>query len=298
MHPSATIVSTPPTEQVIGYHGVLVTVPESWGINETVCGTPVKDTVVRDQGAVASCLTQRPPGVSSVAFIDRPAYWLPRFHRRSARTNAHGVRIELGSASDLGGVVAYIPTAHLMVSVDTTSSGLTSTILDSVAISDMDPNGCAMRAGRLTPPPGAGADVPGAHGTLLPGVPTTITICRYADRWLASSAALVGSGMTQLAGAIDGVPKGSVYAPPQDYLHAICRKSSAAGGERGSGYILHIEGTGTPAGLWAHVGICGPLGISNGVRNGQLTRQLAAALNKPLHHGYEMPGRFVVRANA
>ena len=48
-----------------------------------------------------------------------------------------------------------------------------------------------------------------------------------------------------------------------------------------------------PVRLWAHVGICGGLGIENGAREGQLTPLFAKLLHAPLHAGYVMPGRLI-----
>jgi hypothetical protein len=169
--------------------------------------------------------------------------------------------------------------------------------IDSVQLADEDPNGCAMRVTELMPPPVADAGTPSAGSGLadevVTGSPTTITICHYVDNWLASSAKVTGEQMARLVEVVNGLPRGFAYAPTGSYLPSSCNGSASAGGERGSGYIVHVQGDGTPTTLWAHVGICGPLGITNGVRSGQLTPEFAKLLNAPLHHGYVMPGRLV-----
>src|SRR6478735_1435860 len=44
----------------------VIAVPESWGTNDTKCGTPQEDTVVIDQGYICQALIPRPVNVESV----------------------------------------------------------------------------------------------------------------------------------------------------------------------------------------------------------------------------------------
>jgi hypothetical protein len=44
-------------------------VPEAWGTNRTRCGTPTKNTVVINVGAVEACATARPEGVESIELV-------------------------------------------------------------------------------------------------------------------------------------------------------------------------------------------------------------------------------------
>jgi hypothetical protein len=111
---------------------------------------------------------------------------------------------------------------------------------------------------------------------------------------LVSSVTLRDQEMTDLVRVVNGLPEGFVHAPPSTYDPSFCNEPSSAGGEVGSGFVLWVSEVGSaPFALWAHVGICGHLGITNGARDGQLTPDLAAALNKPLHAGYVMPGHLV-----
>lgn len=65
----------PPGSRLVGIGHAAIAVPESWGTNETQCGTPKKDTVVIDVGATAACATGRPANVDSVDL----SQGLPRF---------------------------------------------------------------------------------------------------------------------------------------------------------------------------------------------------------------------------
>jgi hypothetical protein len=282
-----------PTEQVIGFHGLLLTVPASWAINDQTCGTPKHDTVLRDLGGVLLCLIDRPRGISSVELMDDPAYWLPKIQQLDTLTNPNGVRLERGKVPDRPDIAIYAPAVDVLMFINTVSGGQSKAIVDSIELADIDPNGCAMREMQLDPP--ASYEPPAAmRDVLIPGSPSGIAICHYVDNWLLSSATLTGEGMSNFVGVVNGLQDGSVRAPTDTYDHSMCDEPSTAGGERGSGYILWISGLDpAPVPLWAHVGICGDLGIANGAREGQLTPEFAKLLNEPLHHGYVMPGRLV-----
>ncbi len=69
------VAAIPPGTRLVGIGHAAIAVPESWGTNETQCGTPKKDTVVIDVGAIPACATGRPAGVESVDLSHGP----PRF---------------------------------------------------------------------------------------------------------------------------------------------------------------------------------------------------------------------------
>jgi len=290
--PSGTQVPTS-TGQVIGYHGLEVTVPASWKINDTRCGTPQSDTVIRDTGGQLSCLLPRPPAISSLELVDNPEYWRPKMQSLRTLTNSHGVQLDRGTVPDRPGMAIYVPDAHVLMFIDAVTDAETNSIVGSIQLADTDPNGCAMREMELDPPTSYHPQV-SMKDPLIPGSPSTIAICHYVDHWLVSSAALTGQEITDLVRVVNGLPEGFVHAPPSTYAPSLCSEPSSAGGEVGSGFVLWVSETGSPPlPLWAHVGICGHLGITNGARDGQLTSELAAALNRPLHAGYVMPGRLI-----
>jgi hypothetical protein len=279
------------TGQVIGYHGLDVTVPASWKINDTTCGTPQSDTVIRDQGATTTCLVPRPPGINSLELVDNPDYWQPKMQSVLPLTNPQGVQLDRGTIPDRPGAAIYVPDVHVLMFVDTVTDSETNAIIDSIQLADTDPNGCAMRAMDLDPSASYQPDA-SMKDAMIPGSPSTIAICHYVDHWLMSSVTLKDQEMTDLVRVVNGLPEGFVHAPPSSYDPSICSEPSSAGGELGSGFVLGVSEPGSATlPLWAHVGICGHLGITNGARDGQLTPDLAAALNKPLHAGYVIPGR-------
>jgi hypothetical protein len=279
--------------QVIGYHGLVLTVPASWAINDERCGTPSSDTVLRDLGGIRLCLNPRPTGIDSVELVEDPGRQLQDFRGTDSFTNPNGVKIEQGRVPDEPGTAIYVPDVDVLMLIDTVSETRAEAIVDSIELSNTDPAGCAMREMQLDPP-ASSEPLPAMHEMLIPGSPSAIAICHYGDNWLLSSAKLTGDELSRFVSVVNGLAEGSVHAPADSYDPSFCDEPSTEGGERGSGYIVWVFGIDpAPVPLWAHVGICGDLGIANGAREGQLTPEVAKLLNEPLHHGYVMPGRLV-----
>jgi hypothetical protein len=273
--------SHPPMIQTIGYHGLLVTVPSSWKINDTTCGTPVGNTIIRDEGGVASCLIETRARISSVELVSDPSYLLQSFRVTKTFTNPNGVGVQQGTVRGKGSAV-NVPDPGVFILIHAPSE--MRSIVMSLATSVVDPNGCRMHETQLFPVPYPSSQNTGA---LIPGSPTAVTICHYINYWLASSASLTGDQATTFTNLVNGLQPGFAFPPKGTYLPSTCNRPQR------SGYTLMVKGDGTPGLLWARVGLCGPLGITNGIGSGQLTPALAKALNEPLHHGYAMPGRLV-----
>lgn len=53
-------------QRLVGVGHAAIAVPQRWGTNDARCGTPQKDTVIIDVGAIDACATARPQGVESV----------------------------------------------------------------------------------------------------------------------------------------------------------------------------------------------------------------------------------------
>lgn len=67
--PGAERLDVPDGMRLVGSGSVGALVPEGWGMNETRCGTPLKDTVVIDDGGVCLALVLRPDGVESLSLV-------------------------------------------------------------------------------------------------------------------------------------------------------------------------------------------------------------------------------------
>src|SRR5438445_9979369 len=175
--PSGSVIPTS-TGQVIGFHGLDVTVPASWKINDTKCGTPQGDTVIRDTGGMPLWLGNRPSGISSLELVDNPEYWQPKMQSIRTITNPHGMQLERGTVPDRPGVAIYVPDAHVLMFADTVTDVETNAIVDSIQLADTDPNGCAMRETELDPPTSYQPEA-SMKDALIPGSPSTIAICHY-----------------------------------------------------------------------------------------------------------------------
>jgi hypothetical protein len=278
--------------QVIGFHGIVLTVPTSWHVNDTRCGTPVADTVIRDEGGTPLCLVRRSRGVSSVELLDDVASWNPQIRHVSEVRNGYGVQLRRGTIAG-GGEAVVVPAAGVVMFLDTTSSLTSQRILDSVQVVDTDTTGCRMRQGNLDPPPRpALRGAPFRHYNVRYVVPpdvSSIAVCHYVDGWLAAAVTVQGEALAHIVHEANSAPAGLAHAAGSD-LPSICSQPMSRGGEAGSGFVLHAHYTGRPdLLLWAHLGHCGPLGITNGLRSGQLSPALADAITAPLHLGVAIP---------
>lgn len=281
----------PPTEQVIGFHGIEITVPASWKMNATRCGTPVADTVIRDSGGNPLCLLARPPKVSSVELTADVMGTAKLILHTSQYQNPHGVNFSRGPVGH--GIGAIAPGVGVVLFIDA-NPALTQQILDSVRPVATDTTGCKMHERRLNPPFSSASVRGPAPPFVISPAATSIAVCHYQDNWLVSSAVATGTELANLVHQANSARRGFAHARPADYSRDICTNLSSRGGEAGSGYILlaHLA-DGRTQQLWAHIGSCGPLGITNGLRAGALNLRLAQAIAAPLHSGFTMAGRLL-----
>jgi len=59
----------PAGTRLVGVGHAAIAVPEGWGTNELHCGTPQKDTVIVDQGAICMALVPRSAGIESILVV-------------------------------------------------------------------------------------------------------------------------------------------------------------------------------------------------------------------------------------
>lgn len=283
----------PSHEQLIGFHGIEITVPASWKLNDARCGTPVADTVLRDEGGVLTCLAPRPAGISSIELLTTSKAWEAAMTHVVTVTNAHGVSLRRGRMPGRP-VVVLVPATGVLAFVDTPSPTLTDRLINSIEVTTTDSTGCKMREFQLRPPFAESAlRGPYQRYVIEPG-PATIAICHYEDNWLVSSLVVSGSAAARIVAAANTAPNGYVHAPPQKGVFNPCTAPLRMGGERGTGFILWARyANGYWRQLWFHMGSCGALGITNGQRAGALTLELARAINEPLHRGFGIPGHLL-----
>jgi len=280
----------PATERLIGFHGIELTVPASWKINDTRCGTPVADTVIRDEGGVPTCLIVRPRQVNSVELQVNTPSMAKTIRDSTGVTNARGVYLMRGHAGRDIGVI--VPSVGVLAFVHTTAPALADRIINSIELTKTDSTGCNMRETPLQAPFETGSFR--VRPYVISPTTTAIAICHYEDNWLVSSAVAAGPQLANIVHAANTAPFGLVHTPRTKGAYDPCSQSVARGGEAGSGFILLAHDLdGTTQRLWAHIGFCGPLGITNGGRAGALTEALASAITAPLHTGFAFPNKLL-----
>jgi hypothetical protein len=275
--------ATPARTQSVAFHGVEIDVPASWSINEERCGTPTADTVLRDVGVVLACLHPRPDGISTVEMRTGS----PRWHDDRPVT----VRTDAGNGTlQIQGGQIYVPEVRVLLLVQVPDSELRQEITDSIRVLEVDSNGCRMHGGRLEPPPGIPEDAVQPEGPfLIRATVRSVAVCKYAGRWLSASTTLTGEPLEQLRTVVDGLPDGFVRADPKYYLPSVCDEP-----DESTRFVLHVlDADGSGRTLWARIGVCGELGITDGRNPHALTRELAAALNGPLHTPYSLQGHLI-----
>src|SRR5436305_3191243 len=187
--------------QMIGFHGIVVTVPGSWHVNDTQCGTPVANTVIRDEGESPLCVVRRPKGVSSVELRDDPASWATQMRHVADVTNGYGVRLRRGTVAGRGDAV-LVPAAGVVMFLDVSGALTAKRIVDSVQIVQTDTTGCAMREAVLDPPSSSAMrGGPFRHYTVRYVVPpsaASMAVCHYVDHWLASAATVTDSAVDEI----------------------------------------------------------------------------------------------------
>jgi hypothetical protein len=75
-------------------------------------------------------------------------------------------------------------------------------------IGPVDRNGCAVHISDLDPPA-----TTRTGSALVPGNPTSITVCSYADSWIRDSHTVAGAELQSLADALNALPPGQSHNP-------------------------------------------------------------------------------------
>ncbi len=288
----------PSVVQLVSSGGLQISVPRGWQLDDQTCGTPQADTVLFEDGdaAVASCATREPPRLTVVSFqemsylreigwgkvVKRPVKlggkwvvegWLPA-SRQSARL-----------------LVLKAPGIPTVLTIQSPEARSAEHLMATVRLVDSDSNGCVSRVLRLEPP--APAARPGSAGALVPGHPSTASICAYSKGWLFTSTREPQGALGSLVGVINGLPQGSDELANRGQL----RKASNCTPEAEDFFVVRFSyQSGPPDLVYVHPNGCAPLPASarpvipdlsatNGSRSGRITWALIDAL----HDQYEFP---------
>lgn len=284
VHPSST--------QLVSSGGLEIAVPRSWRLNDENCGTPLGDTVLfEDSGeAVPLCLVKEPAGLTVVNF-EPDAYLRQLAWSKAARHQVH-----LGSSSGVEGwvpatrstppllvlTVAAVPT---IIAIESPVAARAASLMATVRVVRADDNGCLSHVVSLEP--SARAARPGAAAFLVPGSPTTASICSYSADWLGTSTRVSASSLPALISVMNALPEGS------DQLDNAGSLRSRANCTREVEQFVVVRFSyvsGPPDVVYMHADGCSPasgpalipnLSASNGLRSGRLDYAVISAVGYP-----------------
>jgi hypothetical protein len=275
--------------QRIVFHGLSIDVPADWPLNARQCATPIQDTVLLP-GAVFDCMSPTHPAVTSVEFQDGPSNLLRDTlrHIHTSTTSVDGHAAIRLTGQDPDSLQPYViavnvPSLPAQVVIRSPQQATAEALADSLAIAEVDPNGCSSRDAQLgVLPTGLPSARPGADSTLVPGTPTDVTICRYEAGLLEQSTVLDDADRTSLVELLNGLPAGLSRLAPNSYSPDICRSPATDPGALtgtiafdSEAYLIHVHyQSGPTLDVVVRLGRCGTLGASNGTRTGQLTMDM------------------------
>lgn len=278
--------AAPPGWRLESSHGVQLTVPGHWAVNDYGCNMTQGPTVVRGQGAQAACLTPETP-TKELAWIGpaeaAEARATAEFPVRTIALDELDVERAEGRASDGRHVGSLrLPSQGAFVLVKARDAATMRRILDSARSVKVDHNGCPdTRPSDARP----AAKHPGAEAALAPANPRGISICYYGEssRALQSSARLVGEAASKFAAQMNSMPAGpNPDADPRTCLHPKLPPPPDA--------VLFVEDAARRAAIYVTFGGCVRRGLDNGARRAHVSAALIKAFMQPLHTGYGFNG--------
>ncbi len=203
--------------QAVSWHGVQVLVPAAWRLDDLRCSSAQSDTVLRP-GARLACLAPQAPGLTVVEFEGLPDEQDARY-RSVQEARYASMPVDLGGTAarrgavpePLGGqpgprAVLVVPSLQVVVTVTAPSLAAADALLDTATVVEVDANGCRSRVASTRPAGPASRD--GADERLLPGAPTSVSVCRYGRGRLDDSRRLSPDAVTALQTRLDGLPTG------------------------------------------------------------------------------------------
>lgn len=248
------------------FHGLEVSVPQSWSVNALRCGVPSADTVVMDRlGTETGCAVLKARVVQSVTFVNYPARGGTRTPAPGRAVAVDGLAGRLVSGRLPNGLTdetLIVPALEVSVEVQTRTPGLAGQIIASARHAAVDTNGCGSRVAALRPSGPPQRD--GAQARLVPGRPTSVTLCRYTGGRLGHSTRFTAQQLTALLPLVNGLHPGlkrSTSVPAQ-----WCTTQGL------DGYLLRFGyASGPPLEVFVRLNGCDRLGADNGARTGGLT---------------------------
>lgn len=235
--------TAPPGEQVVSYHGIQIFVPASWYPYSPhpellACGDDQRDKyVIEDGGGTPTCLYTRDPTVTIARLypLDEREEGIRQLTAHATtRTEVDGHEAWMGSYSSGGltTVVEYVPDQRALLTIEGPNRELSERIRSSLAVIEVDANGC--RSHITAEPEPSGADI---------SKPTAVQLCRYTDGWLSQSARLTGEAATAFAAELahDRPPVRSTALPCEDSVSRPIAVTLSAGSAVQT-LVAHVNG--------------------------------------------------------
>ncbi len=168
--------------RLASYGSVSLRVPDSLATRTSLCGTPVGNEVVADDGAARLCpvATNRlaaHPG--TVVWFSSPQQATPYAGIPTSSAQIDGHTAERGYATDRQGLgdgisgVVVLPDQHITIGVTAPTRPQVDTVLSSIRIAELDPSGCAASLQSATTSP------PGPTDVLVRANPIATVRCVY-----------------------------------------------------------------------------------------------------------------------
>lgn len=199
----------PPGTQAVSFHGVEVLVPAEWTINTVRCSSPIADTVIIEDGAPQpACASAQTPGLTVVRLMPIESFnsqaW-SELATESVTVSGHpasrGTGMSERSQTELA--VLLLPGPGVAVTVESPDPAYAEQLLDTVRAAAIDSVGCRDRLPTLASQPDLSEADP-----LVPGSPTSASICRYTGGWLYRSAAVPTTDVDELVQILNALPLG------------------------------------------------------------------------------------------
>ncbi|WP_433887858.1 hypothetical protein [Streptomyces sp. CA-111067] len=264
------------------FQGLEVDAPENWAMNATECGSPLKDTVVVDQGATTACAMTGPQRFQSVTFDTLKGSSAGSEAKRSTATRKVVISGRPGTVATqratagLTREILTVPGLDASVDVQTKSPTLTAAIIASARFAAVDGNGCASSVTSLRP--GGPPDRAGAADRLVPGAPTGAVLCHYSDNRLGHSTRLSDGRLGELRSLLNGLSPG---------LKRSGGEGDWCADDARDGYLVVFSyPSGPPLKVFLHFDGCDRLGADSGARTGGLTGGFAEGFYERIEPGF------------
>ena len=286
----------PPTQQVT-YHHLAISVPASWQLNDQHCGAPQGDTVLLP-GPVLACLVGEAPDITVVRF--RPVYE-PTIVGNDAtwtddQVDGHFAHRATGRYHSYPAIVVDVPDAQAAVLITAPTMAEAADLEQTLRVVDVDSYGCHTHQQLVpliqTPAP----TVPGADQSLVPGQPTSLSVCGYESDLLSGSGQVPSDQLDQSVAMLRDLPPGLSRAPDRFNQPVSCTETDdlSLALDRDDSetpwyeVLVHYR-SGDTLTLRVRLAFCGDLGVSNGAVTAQWSNDLVSFVSQFSHVGAATP---------